>query len=78
MALILALFDLRFHRFGDTLFLRQPDAPQGPVWLVWKAIDMANIAIREYEVIVVGAGPVGRILAIDLGRRRVRSLLVER
>jgi 2-polyprenyl-6-methoxyphenol hydroxylase-like FAD-dependent oxidoreductase len=31
-----------------------------------------------YDVIVVGAGPVGLTLAIDLGRRGVRCLLIER
>jgi 2-polyprenyl-6-methoxyphenol hydroxylase-like FAD-dependent oxidoreductase len=38
---------------------------------------MANV-VEEYEVIVVGAGPVGLTLAIDLGRRGVRCLLIER
>lgn len=33
---------------------------------------------RETEVLVVGAGPVGLTLALDLGRRGVRTLLVER
>jgi len=32
----------------------------------------------DYEVIVAGAGPVGLTLAIDLGRRGVRCLLIER
>ena len=32
----------------------------------------------RYDVIVVGAGPVGFTLAIDLGRRGVRCLLLER
>ena len=32
----------------------------------------------EYDVVVVGAGPVGFTLAIDLGRRGVRTLLVEK
>src|SRR5467141_912517 len=31
-----------------------------------------------YDVIVAGAGPVGLTLAIDLGRRSVRCLLIER
>ena len=31
-----------------------------------------------YDVIVAGAGPVGLTLAIDLGRRGVRCLLIER
>jgi 2-polyprenyl-6-methoxyphenol hydroxylase-like FAD-dependent oxidoreductase len=35
-------------------------------------------AIEAYDVIVVGAGPVGLTLAIDLGRRGVRCLLIER
>ena len=33
---------------------------------------------RAYDVIVAGAGPVGLTLAIDLGRRGVRCLLMER
>ena len=33
---------------------------------------------KPYDVIVVGAGPVGLSLAIDLGRRGVRCLLIER
>lgn len=32
----------------------------------------------QYDVIVVGAGPVGLTLAIDLGRRGVQCLLIER
>jgi 2-polyprenyl-6-methoxyphenol hydroxylase-like FAD-dependent oxidoreductase len=38
---------------------------------------MASV-VEAYDVIVVGAGPVGLTLAIDLGRRGVRSLLIER
>jgi 2-polyprenyl-6-methoxyphenol hydroxylase-like FAD-dependent oxidoreductase len=34
--------------------------------------------LSTYDVIVVGAGPVGLTLAIDLGRRGVRCLLIER
>jgi 2-polyprenyl-6-methoxyphenol hydroxylase-like FAD-dependent oxidoreductase len=34
--------------------------------------------LQTYDVIVVGAGPVGLTLAIDLGRRGVRTLLIER
>ncbi|MGH9043580.1 MAG: FAD-dependent monooxygenase, partial [Acidimicrobiales bacterium] len=33
---------------------------------------------RRYEVVVVGGGPVGHALAIELGRRNVRCALVER
>src|ERR1700691_11741 len=33
---------------------------------------------RTFDVIVAGAGPVGLTLAIDLGRRGVRCLLIER
>ncbi len=32
----------------------------------------------ETQVIIVGAGPVGLTLAIDLGRRGVRCILLER
>jgi 2-polyprenyl-6-methoxyphenol hydroxylase-like FAD-dependent oxidoreductase len=38
---------------------------------------MANL-VDGYDVIVVGAGPIGLTLAIDLGRRGVRCLLIER
>src|ERR1700739_4995547 len=31
-----------------------------------------------YDVVVVGAGPVGFTLSIDLGRRGVRTLLIEK
>ena len=34
--------------------------------------------MEQYEVVVVGAGPVGFTLAIDLGRRGVRTLLIEK
>src|ERR1700733_494577 len=34
--------------------------------------------VPTYDVIVAGAGPVGLTLAIDLGRRGVRCLLIER
>lgn len=33
---------------------------------------------QDFDVIVAGAGPVGLILAIDLGRRGVRTLLIEK
>ena len=33
---------------------------------------------ESYDVIVAGAGPVGLTLAIDLGRRGVRCLIIER
>jgi len=35
---------------------------------------MAN----DYDVIIAGAGPVGLTLAIDLGRRGVKCLIIER
>jgi 2-polyprenyl-6-methoxyphenol hydroxylase-like FAD-dependent oxidoreductase len=38
----------------------------------------ASIGHTETEVMIVGAGPVGLTLAIDLGRRGVRCVLVER
>jgi len=34
--------------------------------------------VQQFDVVVVGAGPVGFTLAIDLGRRGVRTLLVEK
>lgn len=34
--------------------------------------------MNDFDVVVVGAGPVGLTLAIDLGRRGVRTLLVEK
>ena len=37
-----------------------------------------DIETAAYDVIVAGAGPVGLTLAIDLGRRGVRCLLIER
>ena len=43
----------------------------------WSKQHMANV-VEAYDVIVVGAGPVGLTLAIDLGRRCVRCLLIER
>jgi len=36
-----------------------------------------NAAV-DYEVVIAGAGPVGLTMAIDLGRRGVRCLIVER
>ena len=39
---------------------------------------MAESSIVHYDVIVAGAGPVGLTLAIDLGRRGVRCLIMER
>jgi 2-polyprenyl-6-methoxyphenol hydroxylase-like FAD-dependent oxidoreductase len=39
---------------------------------------MAMTETNDYEVIVAGAGPVGLTLAIDLGRRGVKCLLLER
>src|SRR5580700_10635757 len=34
--------------------------------------------VEETQVLIVGAGPVGLTLALDLGRRGVRSTLIER
>jgi 2-polyprenyl-6-methoxyphenol hydroxylase-like FAD-dependent oxidoreductase len=34
--------------------------------------------MNDFDVVVVGAGPVGLTLAIDLGRRGVRTLLIEK
>ncbi|XUJ36932.1 FAD-dependent monooxygenase [Bradyrhizobium japonicum] len=39
---------------------------------------MANSAQMEAPVVIVGGGPVGIGLAIDLGLRGVRSIVVER
>jgi 2-polyprenyl-6-methoxyphenol hydroxylase-like FAD-dependent oxidoreductase len=39
---------------------------------------MAESAQAPYDVIVAGAGPVGLTLAIDLGRRGVHCLIMER
>ena len=38
---------------------------------------MADSAAGETDVLVVGAGPVGLTLAVDLGRRGVRCTLIE-
>jgi len=40
--------------------------------------DGKGAAINDYEVIVAGAGPVGLTLSIDLGRRGVKCLIMER
>src|SRR6202162_3389362 len=37
-----------------------------------------DTATQAYDVIVAGAGPVGLTLSIDLGRRGVRCLIIER
>src|ERR1700686_582848 len=37
-----------------------------------------DTATKTYDVIVAGTGPVGLTLAIDLGRRGVRCLIIER
>src|SRR5215470_14585591 len=39
---------------------------------------MSGGAVEPYEVLIAGAGPVGLTLAIDLGRRGVRCLLIEK
>ena len=36
------------------------------------------MAVERTEVVVVGAGPVGLTLALDLGQRGIRCVLVER
>ena len=38
----------------------------------------AGESTHDVDVLVVGAGPVGLMLAIDLGRRGVRTLLIEK
>ena len=35
-------------------------------------------SVKEVQVLVVGAGPTGLALAVDLARRGVRTLLVEK
>src|SRR5258708_39745954 len=40
--------------------------------------DAGGRPLAVYDVIVAGAGPVGLSLTIDLGRRGVRCLLIER
>src|SRR6201996_1947520 len=42
------------------------------------AIEARRGVMNDFDVVVVGAGPVGLTLAIDLGRRGVRTLLVEK
>jgi 2-polyprenyl-6-methoxyphenol hydroxylase-like FAD-dependent oxidoreductase len=37
-----------------------------------------HMTTEEFDVVVVGAGPTGFTLAIDLGRRGVRTLLIEK
>lgn len=39
---------------------------------------LTEALLSHYDVIVAGAGPVGLSLAIDLGRRGVKCLIVER
>ena len=39
---------------------------------------VASESNNEFDVVVVGAGPVGLMLAIDLGRRGLRTLLLEK
>jgi|FEC22Drversion2_1045045.scaffolds.fasta_scaffold00172_18 2-polyprenyl-6-methoxyphenol hydroxylase-like FAD-dependent oxidoreductase len=41
-------------------------------------MNAGQFSAKPHDVIVVGAGPVGLSLAIDLGRRGVRCLLIER
>lgn len=38
----------------------------------------ARLSEKTYDVLVAGAGPTGMMLAIDLGRRGIRTLLIER
>jgi 2-polyprenyl-6-methoxyphenol hydroxylase-like FAD-dependent oxidoreductase len=42
------------------------------------ALDSNESGVRDAQVVIVGGGPVGLGLAIELGQRGVRALLVER
>jgi 2-polyprenyl-6-methoxyphenol hydroxylase-like FAD-dependent oxidoreductase len=42
------------------------------------ALDSNESGVRDAQVVIVGGGPVGLGLAIELGQRGVRTLLVER
>ena len=39
---------------------------------------MEEASAAQFDAVIVGAGPVGLTLAIDLGQRGVRTLLIER
>ena len=54
---------------SSKVFLIAPRRPEGMA---------QSFGTGAYDVIVAGAGPVGLTLAIDLGRRGVRCLIVER
>src|SRR5271169_5463559 len=61
------------------LFELQPSTQLSPVSVRGGTLDhLGETPLAAYDVIVAGAGPVGLTLAIDLGRRGVRCLIIER